>query len=129
MIVVDTSAALSALLGRPGNRGLRDRMSRNELHAPHLLDVEFVHALRGLVTGKRLSLGRADEAREDFHDLAIIRYPHAPLADRVWELRGSLTAYDAVFVALAEALGSSLITCDGRLARASGHSAAIEVVG
>jgi len=128
LIVVDTSAVLSAVVGRPHVVGLRERLGAEELHAPHLLDVEILHALRQLVAGKRLSPGRADEAREDLDDLAIVRYPHTPLADRIWQLRGALTAYDAAFVSLAERLGSPLITCDGRLARSSGHSAAIELL-
>jgi len=129
LIVVDTSAILSALVGRPHVGALRDRLGPEELHAPHLLDVEFLHGLRRLVAGKQLSLGRAEEAREDLDDLAIIRYPHSPLADRIWQLRDALSSYDAAFVALAEALGAPLITCDGRLARSAAHSAAIELFG
>jgi predicted nucleic acid-binding protein len=127
VIVVDTSALLAAVVGRPHSEFLRERILREELHAPHLLDIEFLHALRGLVARKELSLSRAEEAREDMYDFGILRYPHAPLADRVWELRDALSAYDAAFIALAEALGSPLITCDGRLARAKGHAARIEL--
>ncbi len=60
-------------------------------------------------------------------DFSILRYPHVPLADRVWELRDAMSANDAAFVALAEALDSPLVTCDGRLAKAKGHSARIEL--
>jgi predicted nucleic acid-binding protein len=127
VIVVDTSAVMSVVLGRPSSEFLRERVLHEELHAPHLLDIEFLHALRGMVARKSLSLARAEEARDDVDDLDIIRYPHVPLADRVWELRGALSAYDAAFVALAEALQSPLITCDGRLARAKGHSAQMEL--
>ncbi len=70
---------------------------------------------------------RAAEARADLAELSITRYPLGSMADRVWELRGNLTAYDAAFVALAEALGASLITCDRRLAKASSHRARVEV--
>lgn len=72
---------------------------------------------------------RAEDARADFVDLAIVRYPHEPLADRMWELRHNLSAYDAAFVALAEALDAPLVTCDGRLSAAPGHDALVEVFG
>jgi predicted nucleic acid-binding protein len=127
VIVVDTSALLAVVVGRPYSEFLRERMLREELHAPHLVDIEFLHALRGLVARKALSLSRAEEARGDLFDLGIVRYPHAPLSDRVWALRNALSAYDAAFVALAEALESPLVTCDGRLAKAKGHSARIEL--
>jgi predicted nucleic acid-binding protein len=84
------------------------------VHAPHLLDVELLHTLRGLVTTARLTEDRAADARTDFADLTIVRYPHHPLADRVGALRHDLTAYDATFVALSEALGVPLVTCDAR---------------
>lgn len=120
MIVVDTSAVLAALVARPVEPALLARLAGDaDLHAPHLLDVELLHALRRLVASRALTLDRAEDARRDFADLAIVRYPHHPLADRIWELRGTLSAYDAVFIALAEALAVPLITCDGRLARAA----------
>jgi predicted nucleic acid-binding protein len=130
VIVVDTSAVIAALAGKLADSFLVDRLRGDgDLHAPHLLDIEVLHALRGLVSAKALSPGRAEEVRIDFADLAVVRYPHHPLADRIWELRNNLTAYDAAFVALAEALEVSLITCDGRLRRASGHSATVELYG
>jgi predicted nucleic acid-binding protein len=70
---------------------------------------------------------RAADARSDFAELALVRYPHQPLNDRVWELRHNLTAYDATFVALAEVLAAPLVTCDARLASAPGHDARIEL--
>ncbi len=128
MIVVDTSALLSILLGRPGIPGLADRVrSDGDLHAPHLLDVEFQHALWRLARTGAISDDRAADALTDFADLAIVRYPHVPLADRMWELRRNMTAYDAAFVVLAEILAVPLITCDRRLARAPGHRAMVEV--
>lgn len=99
------------------------------MHAPHLIDVEVTHALRGLVVRGELSDDRASDARTDFNDLTIARYPHLPLSNRMWELRENLTAHDAAFVALAEVLGIPLITCDSRLARSPGHHAEIEVFG
>ena len=127
MIVLDTSAALDALVGRPRNDRLVTRLGDGELHAPHLIDVEMLHALRRLVATGDLSEERAADARTDFADLVIVRYPHVPLSDRAWELRHNFTAYDATFVALSEALAVPLVTCDQRLAEAPGHEAVIEV--
>lgn len=109
---------------------LVDRLAGDsDLHAPHLIDIEILHALRRLAAGSQLSEDRATDALRDFGELTFVRYPHQPLAGRIWELRHNLTAYDAAFVALAEALGASLITCDSRLAGAPGHSARIELFG
>ena len=128
MIVVDTSAVLTVLLGRPGLTRLADRVrSDKDLHAPHLLDVEFQHALWRLARTGAISDDRASDALTDFADLTILRYPHVPLADRMWALRHNMTAYDAAFVVLAEILAVPLITCDARLARAPGHRAAVEL--
>jgi predicted nucleic acid-binding protein len=128
LIVVDTSAVLGILLGRPEVPGLADRIrSDGDLHAPHLLDVEFQHALRRLVRTQAINDDRASDALTDFGDMVIVRYPHVPLADRMWELRHNTTAYDAAFVVLAEVLAVPLITCDARLARAPGHRAEVEV--
>jgi predicted nucleic acid-binding protein len=128
VIVVDTSAVIAALIGRPPDKRLVDRLAVDgDLHAPHLLDVELLHALRRLVKGGRLSEDRAADARSDFADLAIVRYDHVVLADRIWALRHNLTACDATFVALAELLDLPLVTCDARLAHAPGHHAAIEL--
>jgi len=107
--------------GRTPDGALVQRLTDDgDLHAPHLIDFEILQALRGLVRGGKLSLDRADDVRTDVADLTITRYGHEPLADRVWALRDNLTAYDAVFVALSEALEVPLITCDARLAAAPG---------
>ncbi|MFN8131001.1 MAG: type II toxin-antitoxin system VapC family toxin [Solirubrobacteraceae bacterium] len=128
MLVVDTSAVLDALAARDPAAGLVERLADDgDLHGPHLIDTELLHALRRMVARSEMSDERAADARADFADLTIVRYPHAPLSDRVWELRDNLTAYDATFVALAEALGVPLITCDAALATAPGHGARIEV--
>jgi len=127
VLVIDTSALLAALVGFPANVALSARLrNAGDLHAPHVIDVEAVHALRRLVRRGDLSLERALAARQDLRDLTIIRYPHVALVDRMWELRENLTAYDAAFVALSEALGVPLVTADARLARATGHGAEIE---
>lgn len=128
MIVVDTSAVLSLLMGRPDVPDLVEQvLGDGDLHAPHLLDVEFQHALRRLVLAGAIGEDRASDARTDFADLTIVRYPHVSLADRMWELRHNATAYDAAFLALAEALRVPLVTCDARLARAPGHTAPVQV--
>jgi len=128
VLVVDTSAVLEALAARDPSPGLVERLAEDgDLHAPHLIDTEILHALRRITRGGQLSEERAADARSDFAELALVRYPHEPLNDRVWELRHNLTAYDATFVALAEALGVPLVTCDARLTAAPGHNAQVEL--
>lgn len=128
MLVIDTSAALEALAAHDPAPGLIERLARDgDLHAPHLIDTEVLHALRRMTARGAISDERAADARSDFEELSFVRYPHQPLNDRVWQLRHNVTAYDATFVALAEALAVPLITCDERLASAPGHSAHIEL--
>jgi predicted nucleic acid-binding protein len=128
VLVVDTSAVLEALVAHDPPPGLIERLGQDgDLHAPHLIDTEALHALRSMTMHRKLSEERATDARSDFAELTLVRYPHDPLNDRVWELRHNLTAYDATFVALAEALDATLITCDSRLAAARDHQAHIEV--
>lgn len=130
MIVADTSAIVDALVGRPVQPALVARLGQDpDISAPHLIDVEFLHVLRRMVRASALSQARADDARTDFDDLAIVRYPHQPLADRIWQLRDTVSAYGAAFLSLAEALGVPLITCDARMARSIGHRAVIELFG
>jgi predicted nucleic acid-binding protein len=130
MLVVDTSTVVSMLVGRPPDPKLLARVvADGDLHAPYLLDVEVLHVLRRLVASGHLTADRAADARADFGDLVIMRYPHLPLADRIWALRPNLGAYDAIFIALSEALGVPLVTCDARLAAAPGHQARVELYG
>ncbi len=97
------------------------------MHAPRLIDVELLHALRRLSLRGDLTDDRAADLRTDFAELALVRYPHEELGDRIWELRHNLTAHDAAFVALAEALAAPLATGDGNLAAAPGHVARVEL--
>ena len=131
MIVLDASAAVELLLGRPGAEAVREWLARpgESLHAPHLLDLEIASVLRREAGAGRLNERRAREEFQDFADLPIVRYPHDLLLPRVWGLRPHVTAYDAAYVALAEALDGTLLTLDRRLARTNGHRARVEVVG
>jgi predicted nucleic acid-binding protein len=128
MLVVDSSAILEALAAHDPAPGLIERLAKDgDLHVPHLIDTEILHALRRMLRRGQISEERAYDARTDLAELMLVRYPHEPLNDRVWELRENLTAYDATFVALAEALDVPLVTCDARLADAPGHRARIEL--
>ncbi|HXQ30876.1 MAG TPA: type II toxin-antitoxin system VapC family toxin [Steroidobacteraceae bacterium] len=131
MIVIDASAALELLLGGPLGERVADRVLREteSLHAPHVIDLEVAQVLRRYVARQDLTTERASEALTDFLALGIERYAHVDLLARIWELRANLTAYDAAYVALAEALDCRLLTSDARLARAQGHGARIELAG
>jgi predicted nucleic acid-binding protein len=96
-------------------------------NAPHLLDVEVAQALRRLVQQGERGQADARVALEELSALDLERHPHEPLLDRIWALRKNLTAYDATYVALAEALDAILLTCDGRLARAPGLGRRVEL--
>ena len=127
MIVIDTSAVLRALADETPDIALQKRMIMTRMHVPHLIDAEVLNALRGLVLGRKISVDRATDARRDFAALSLTRYPIRDLGDRIWALRDNLTAYDACYVALAEALDCPLVTSDAELAEAAGHFAQIEV--
>ena len=130
MIVVDASALLEFLLQTPLGTRIEARLFReeDELHAPHLVDVEVVQGLRRLVRTGEVSAGRAEEAIADLTDLDLHRHPHLDLVGRAWKLRDNISTYDAMYVALAEAIEAPIVTCDRPLARAHGHRARIEVV-
>lgn len=130
MIVVDASAALEVLLRTPSAEAVETKLfSPSEtLHAPHLIDLEVAQVLRRYAAAGELAPGRGRIALADFADFPIHRYPHDALLPRIWGLRGNLTAYDAAYVALAEALDAALVTRDRKLASAGGHGARIEVV-
>lgn len=130
MIVVDASAVLEVLLVTPVGVRVGERIFApgEALHAPHLLDVEVAQVLRRLLLAGDLTAGRGQEALEDLADLRLTRHPHRPFLARIWELRHNVTAYDAAYVALAEALGAPLLTCDAPLARSAGHTARIELL-
>jgi predicted nucleic acid-binding protein len=130
MIVVDASAALELLLQTALGRRVERRVFRDgdELHVPHLIDVEMTQGLRRLVRAGGVTPGRAAQALEDLAGLDLHRHAHVDLLGRAWALRNNITAYDAMYVALAEAIGAAVVTCDGRLGTAPGRRARIEVV-
>jgi predicted nucleic acid-binding protein len=127
VIVADSSAVVDALAGQSSDPELRARLRLERLHAPYLLDIEVMQAFRGLVRRGVLSADRAADASRDYAILRVTRYPHLPLLERIWQLRDRLSAYDAAFVALAELLDATLVTCDARLAASTGHEARIEL--
>jgi predicted nucleic acid-binding protein len=130
VIVVDASALLEALLRTPAAEAVEDRLFApgQTLHAPHLLDVEVAQVVRRYAANGEIDGERGRAALTDLADLPVRRYPHDILLPRIWDLRNNLTAYDAAYVALAEALDAPLLTRDRRLAAASGHRAQIELL-
>ncbi|HIE93558.1 MAG TPA: PIN domain-containing protein [Acidobacteria bacterium] len=130
MIVLDASAVVDLLLGTDRGREVAARVADPTigLHVPHLVDLEVAQALRRYARNKELESASALTALEDFRGLDLTRHAHEPLLGRVWELRRNLTAYDAVYVALAEALDCRLLTCDAGLARAPGVRSRAELL-
>lgn len=127
MIVADASVVVEFLLGRARTieaitrelSGARDEA----LHAPELIEPEALNSLRRLLRGGAISESQADRAVAELGELRLVLYPHGPLRDRVWQLRDNLTAYDALYLALAEALSDSvLVTSDAGLAANAARS-------
>lgn len=129
MIVLDASAAVEVLLQTAAGAPVTERLFEAgvSLHAPHLLDLETAQILRRFVRRGELTSDRARQALEDLADLPVERYAHDFLLPRVWSLRQNLTAYDAIYVALAEVLDATLLTRDARISRAPGHGVRVEV--
>jgi predicted nucleic acid-binding protein len=119
VIVVDASVVAVAL-GDDGTDGRRARLrlADETLTAPELIDLEVVSVWRRHVAGKLMTARRASAAVSVLRDLPLRRSSHTPLLERIWELRHSVTPYDAAYVALAEVLNVGLVTADARLARA-----------
>ena len=130
MIVVDASALLEVLLRTPAAPAVERRLfdAGESLHAPHLIDLEAAQVLRRYGASGQITANRGREALDDLAAFGLRRYSHDWLMSRVWRLRDNLTAYDAVYVALAEALEAPLLTRDRRLASAAGHRARVELV-
>lgn len=131
MIVLDASAIVELILATPTGRLVAERIDdpAEGLHVPHLADVEVLQALRRYVREGALETSEAGQAIDDLRALDLQRHAHEPLLERAWELRKNLTAYDAVYVALADALGAIVLTCDRPLSRAPGMSGRVLFVG
>ena len=131
MIVLDASALVELVLGTPVGQLVAARIAdpAEGLHVPHLADVEVAQALRRYVREGELDAAAARAALDDLRALDLQCHAHEPLLDRVWELRANLTAYDAVYVALAEVLEGVLLTCDRRLSQAPGVACRVMLAG
>lgn len=128
MIVVDAALVVDVMTRAPDTEVLRSELADVDLHAPALLDYEVVSALRGQVRSGNVTAARAQTALEDLDDLTVLRWSATrSLRRRAFALRDSISAYDAAYVALAEALDCPLLTRDARLARSHGHAARIVV--
>jgi predicted nucleic acid-binding protein len=130
VIVLDASALVELLLHTPTGRAIAARIADPALglHVPHLADIEVVQAFRRYAKDRELDAPTVEAALEDLLALDLHRHAHEPLLGRVWELRQNLSAYDAVYVALAEVLDAVLLTCDARLARAPGMARRVELM-
>lgn len=128
MIVIDSSAMVDLLLSRPARAEavmVRLRTHSGAIAAPHLLDVEVAHALRRQALAGEIDDERLYRAAGQLSSFPLRRFGHELLITRALELRANVTAYDGVFLALAEALRAPLLTSDARLARVDGHRAEV----
>jgi predicted nucleic acid-binding protein len=125
VIVVDASAAVLGLLN---DGDARRSLSDEPLACPHLADAELVDALRAQVLRGGVAAADAERAVRAWARLGMYRVPVVGMLERIWELRENLSAYDATYVVVAEALDTPLLTADARLARAPGPTCPITVV-
>jgi predicted nucleic acid-binding protein len=129
VIVVDASV-LATALGDNDEDGAKARaaLTGETLWAPEIIDLEVASVWRGQLRAGQLTEQRARQALADLADVELTRAPHQPLMDRIWELRGNLSTYDAAYVALAEELEATLLTGDRRLSRAPGLRCEVAVL-
>ncbi|HKY14223.1 MAG TPA: type II toxin-antitoxin system VapC family toxin [Microthrixaceae bacterium] len=129
MLVVDASVLAPAIVDA-GTDGatVRARLRGETIAGPDLLCVEVMAVIRKRVNAGALTAKQADAAVNDLLDLPVSVFPSAPLLRRAWALRDNVTAYDACYVALAEALDCPLLTADNRLASAPGTTCTVELV-
>ena len=125
MIVLDASVVVELLTNGILADSNRSELARRDesVIVPHLIDVEVISALRRLVAGQRIDSHRSQQFLAELVALPAERYSHTPLVGRIWELRHNFTAYDAAYIALAEATDSVLYTCDEKLRK--GHRARV----
>jgi predicted nucleic acid-binding protein len=130
VIVLDASALLEFALGTTRGKTIGRRLAdcSLSLHAPHLIDAEVMHVLRRLDRQGEISREEAKSAVRCFRELDIERHAHTDLLDRVWQLRHNVSAYDALYLALAEALDAVIFTCDDKFANAPASKDRIELV-
>jgi predicted nucleic acid-binding protein len=130
VIVVDASAIIEALLQTPAAAAVEERLLAEGLppHAPQLIDVEVTRVLWRYAATRQIEPARCRDALDALQGFPLRRHQHDVLLPRVWELRHNLTAYDATYVALAEALDVTLLTRDRRVATAIGHRARVNLV-
>jgi predicted nucleic acid-binding protein len=130
VIVLDASALVELLLGTEQGRRVAARIADPALglHVPHLADIEVAQTLRRYVRDREIDHASATAALDDLHALDLERHAHEPFLERVWELRRNLTAYDAIYIALAEVLDTVVLSCDRRLSRAPGMSVRVDLV-
>jgi predicted nucleic acid-binding protein len=120
-VVVDSSVLVAALVDTgPIGTWAEEILMSGSLHAPELARVEATNVLRRLELAKQITTAEANAAHDDLMQLNMELFPFDPFADRIWELRHTVTSYDAWYVAVAEVLGLPLATLDGRLSRAKG---------
>ena len=127
MIVLDASIVVELLINGDLGATIREHLAAcdDSYIVPHLIDVEVLSAIRRISTGQRIDAHRTGQFLEALAALPAERYSHTPLVDRIWELRHNFTACDATYIALAEATGAVLYTCDEKLRR--GHRAPVVV--
>lgn len=129
MLVVDASCLYEVVADTASAEPIRQRMIADaDLAAPHVVDAEVLGVIRREHLLARLDATAAAQAVDDLRAWPGERYGHRPLLSRAWELRASVRSWDALYVALAEALGTTLLTTDARLAAAHGPTCRIEVV-
>ena len=130
MLVVDASCLAEVLIGGSGSEQVRERLSADrDQAAPHIIDVEVFGVIRRAHRQGHLDGTAAAQAVEDLQDWPAERFGHRLLLARAWELRATVRGWDAMYVALAEALDAVLVTADARLAAAHGPTCTIEVIG
>ncbi len=130
MRVLDASVVLEVCLDTEVGRRAQAALTPDEsFHVPHLVDVEVLQVLRRMILARAISASVAQDALKTFELMNLTRHEHVPLMPRIWELRASISACDATYIALAEGLAAPLLTCDAKLSRAHGHRARVRLLG